>query len=165
MLQNRHTACIFFSGLMWTPSIARMGTISDQIHFLPSSIGFSVFSAEEVRKLSKVEITSTVSVNDLGQPIPGGVYDLKMGTFYELQKGNACILTRFLLLLNTCHTYILHFAFCIQYILPPKMHFFTTISIIFISCFISKLQYVVIYCFLFSHVSWMYIIKLNVIAE
>ena len=64
-----------------------MGTISDQIHFLPSSIGFSVFSAEEVRKLSKVEITSTVSVNDLGQPIPGGVYDLKMGTFCELRKG------------------------------------------------------------------------------
>ncbi|XP_037093253.1 DNA-directed RNA polymerase I subunit RPA1-like [Pollicipes pollicipes] len=58
-----------------------MGAINEELHFLPSSIGFSVFSADEIRKLSKVEITSTVSVNDLHQPLPGGLYDLRMGPY------------------------------------------------------------------------------------
>ncbi|XP_043198844.1 DNA-directed RNA polymerase I subunit RPA1-like isoform X2 [Amphibalanus amphitrite] len=74
-----------------------MGTIGDQLHFLPSSISFSIFSADEVRKLSKVEITSTVGLNDLCQPLPGGLYDLRMGPY--MRDYGVCA---------TCHLNYLH---------------------------------------------------------
>ena len=77
-----------------------MGTIGDQLHFLPSSVSFSIFSADEVRKLSKVEITSTVGLNDLCQPLPGGLYDLRMGEFtptcaHRDVSVSACLIERY----------------------------------------------------------------------
>ena len=40
---------------------------------------FSFYTAEDVRKLSVVQITSTVAFDTLDNPIPGGLYDPKMG--------------------------------------------------------------------------------------
>ena len=43
------------------------------------STSFSFYTAEDVRRLSVVQITSPVAFDTLNNPIPGGLYDPKMG--------------------------------------------------------------------------------------
>lgn len=58
-----------------------MTSLSEEIHYAPDSINFSMFSVDELRKLSKVKVTNKVAINDLGQPLPDGLYDLRMGPY------------------------------------------------------------------------------------
>ena len=53
----------------------------EAIHDEATSVSFGVYSAEEIRKLSVVEIVNPLSFNQLGHPVPGGLYDLHMGPF------------------------------------------------------------------------------------
>ena len=55
----------------------------DTIHDEPTSVSFGVYSSEEIRKLSVVEINNPMSFNQLGHPVPGGLYDLHMGPFSD----------------------------------------------------------------------------------
>ena len=55
----------------------------DPIHDEATSISFGVYSAQEIRKLSSVEVINPLSFNQLGHPVPGGLYDLKMGPFTD----------------------------------------------------------------------------------
>lgn len=52
---------------------------STAVHLNPSDLSFYVFSGDEIKKLSAVKITSTVSFDALGNPTPGGLYDVAMG--------------------------------------------------------------------------------------
>ena len=53
------------------------------IHDEAKNISFGVYSAEEITKLSTVEITNPQSFNQLGHPVPYGLYDLRMGPFTD----------------------------------------------------------------------------------
>ena len=53
----------------------------EAIHDEATSVSFGVYSAEEIRKLSVVQINNPLSFNQLGHPTPGGLYDLHMGPF------------------------------------------------------------------------------------
>ena len=55
----------------------------EAIHDEATSVSFGVYSAEEIRKLSVVEIVNPLSFNQLGHPVPGGLYDLRMGPFTD----------------------------------------------------------------------------------
>ncbi|VEU22044.1 DEKNAAC103010 [Brettanomyces naardenensis] len=46
-----------------------------------SHVDFSVLTTEEVRKLSAKQITNPTAFDNLGHPIPGGLYDLSLGGF------------------------------------------------------------------------------------
>ena len=54
-------------------------TSREPTHLEADSLTFGLYGAEEVRKLSTVAITSPVSFNQLGHPVEGGLYDLRMG--------------------------------------------------------------------------------------
>ena len=53
------------------------------IHDEAKNLSFGVYSAEEITKLSTVEITNPQSFNQLGHPVPYGLYDLRMGPFTD----------------------------------------------------------------------------------
>lgn len=50
------------------------------IHIIAENLRFSVFSAEDIRKLSVSKIITPMMFDSLGHPLPGGLYDLVMGT-------------------------------------------------------------------------------------
>lgn len=47
--------------------------------FKPINLEFNMFSSEEVKKLSVARINSLVSFTPLGEPVVGGLYDLRLG--------------------------------------------------------------------------------------
>ncbi|KAK4535381.1 hypothetical protein CDCA_CDCA04G1406 [Cyanidium caldarium] len=52
-----------------------------------AKVAFSWYTAEEVRRLSVARIASAVAFDDLGRPVPGGLYDPRLGA---LEKGGWC---------------------------------------------------------------------------
>lgn len=46
-----------------------------------SYVDFSVLTPEEVRKVSAKQITNPTAFDNLGHPVPGGLYDLRLGAF------------------------------------------------------------------------------------
>ncbi len=60
-----------------------MASLRSAIHDLPSSVSFSLFTTREIRKLSSCEVDNAEAFNQLGHPLPGGVYDLRMGPFAD----------------------------------------------------------------------------------
>jgi DNA-directed RNA polymerase I subunit RPA1 len=55
----------------------------ETIHDEATSISFGVYSANEIRTLSVCEVVNPLSFNQLGHPVPGGLYDLHMGPFSD----------------------------------------------------------------------------------
>ena len=53
------------------------------IHEEASGVHFGLFSSDEIRGLSACHVSSPVSFNGLGHPVPNGLYDLKMGPFSD----------------------------------------------------------------------------------
>ncbi|ALC41779.1 RpI1 [Drosophila busckii] len=51
------------------------------VHMFPSDLEFAVFTAEEIRKLSVVKIITGLTFDALGHPIPGGLYDIRLGSY------------------------------------------------------------------------------------
>lgn len=47
--------------------------------FKPVSLEFNMFSSEEIKKLSVARIDSLLSFTPLGEPVPGGLYDARLG--------------------------------------------------------------------------------------
>lgn len=47
--------------------------------FKPINVEFSMFTSEEIKKLSVVCIDSLVSFTPLGEPVAGGLYDTRLG--------------------------------------------------------------------------------------
>ncbi|CAH1724901.1 unnamed protein product [Aphis gossypii] len=50
--------------------------------FKPTSMEFNMFSSEEVKKLSVARIDSLISFTPLGEPVPGGLYDARLGSIH-----------------------------------------------------------------------------------
>ena len=48
-----------------------------------NSLTFGLYSASEVRSLSTVHVTNPVAFNQLGHPLEGGLYDLRMGPYSD----------------------------------------------------------------------------------
>ena len=68
-------------------------TNRDPIHVSADSLTFGLYAGREVRSLSTVHITNPVAFNQLGHPLDGGLYDLRMGPFSD-REGMVC---------TTCH--------------------------------------------------------------
>lgn len=68
-----------------------MSKDGEAIHDEATSISFGVYSAAEIRKISDCQITNPMSFNQLGHPVPSGLYDLKMGPFSD--RGDLMCLT------------------------------------------------------------------------
>lgn len=52
----------------------------DQLPFSNiTNANFSIFTNEDVKKLSVVEITKPISTNSLGSYLDNGIYDLRLG--------------------------------------------------------------------------------------
>ena len=49
------------------------------IHLIPSELEFAVFSADEIKRLSSVRIITSLTFDEMGVPLPGGLYDPLMG--------------------------------------------------------------------------------------
>ncbi|XP_013113377.2 DNA-directed RNA polymerase I subunit RPA1 [Stomoxys calcitrans] len=59
-----------------------MGTTKTfDIDMFPSDLEFSVFTGDEIKRLSVVKIVTGLTFDPLGHPLPGGLYDSQMGTF------------------------------------------------------------------------------------
>ncbi|TDG42262.1 hypothetical protein AWZ03_011321 [Drosophila navojoa] len=52
-----------------------------EVHMFPSDLEFAVFTPEEIRKLSVVKIITGLLFDGLGHPIPGGLYDIRLGSY------------------------------------------------------------------------------------
>lgn len=63
---------------------------SGPIHSKVDGVSFSLYSTEEIRKLSVVKVTTPLAFNALGHPLPGGLYDLAMG----INSLNVCFYIR-----------------------------------------------------------------------
>nr|CAG4636748.1 EOG090X00BV [Ceriodaphnia reticulata] len=69
----------------------------NSIHFYPESVTFGFHTAEDIRKISVVQITNPESFNALGHPTTGGLYDKLMGPADK--KDGYC---------GTCHLQVTH---------------------------------------------------------
>ncbi|KAH8327289.1 hypothetical protein KR074_009351 [Drosophila pseudoananassae] len=51
------------------------------VHMFPSDLEFAVFTDEEIRKLSVVKVITGITFDALGHPMPGGLYDIRLGSY------------------------------------------------------------------------------------
>lgn len=51
------------------------------LHLNPSALSFSLFTQDEIKKLSEVKITTPLSFSALGHPLKGGLYDPALGMY------------------------------------------------------------------------------------
>lgn len=95
---SRYERCLIFSDvhrMHFLPSriliVLIMGKLRDRghkiLHLNPSALSFSIFTRDEIRKLSQVKITTPLSFNALGHPLKGGLYDPALG-MYISQNGD-----------------------------------------------------------------------------
>jgi DNA-directed RNA polymerase I subunit RPA1 len=76
---------------------------ADSIHLFPKSLTFGFHTAEDIRKISVVQISKKDSFNQLGHPINGGLYDPFMGPSRETdEKRNLQICSTCLETFNRC---------------------------------------------------------------
>lgn len=54
-------------------------TQKHEIHLDPSTLKFTIFSSGNIKKLSVVKIITSQAFDEIGNPLPGGLYDLCMG--------------------------------------------------------------------------------------
>nr|CAG4647637.1 EOG090X00BV [Moina brachiata] len=59
---------------------------TSSVHIYPKSVSFGFHTAEDIRKISVVEVTNPDTFNSLGHPTNGGLYDPRMGP-HEEQAG------------------------------------------------------------------------------
>ncbi|XP_016947411.1 DNA-directed RNA polymerase I subunit RPA1 [Drosophila biarmipes] len=51
------------------------------VHMFPSDLEFAVFTDQEIRKLSVVKVITGITFDSLGHAMPGGLYDIRMGSY------------------------------------------------------------------------------------
>lgn len=89
------TTCIF-EVIFLSFSMARFARQNDQMrpkHLLPDMITFSMFTSDEIRQLSVVQVVTSITLDNLGYPIKGGLYDKTMGPMSERSDpcGTCCM--------------------------------------------------------------------------
>lgn len=57
--------------------------MKDYHHLDASNLRFSVFSSKNLKALSVAKIVTPLVFDQLGHPLPGGLYDQKMGIFKD----------------------------------------------------------------------------------
>lgn len=58
--------------------------MKDYHHLDASNLRFSVFSSKDLKALSVAKIVTPLVFDQLGHPLPGGLYDPKMGLFKDM---------------------------------------------------------------------------------
>ena len=54
-------------------------TVGGQLRTELNNLSFKTYTADEIRKLSVISLTKAESLDALGHPVVGGVYDLRLG--------------------------------------------------------------------------------------
>lgn len=57
-------------------------------HINPNELTFSVFTKEDLEKLGIFRIVTPITLDALGHPIPGGLYDIRLGPSFD--KNESC---------------------------------------------------------------------------
>lgn len=70
-------------------------------HLDPSNLQFSVFSTEDIKKMSVAKVITPTTFDALGHPIPGGLYDPAMGKFNSQNLKKKFLLNFILLYFRT----------------------------------------------------------------
>lgn len=65
-----------------------MGSYRQLEYTRVENIGFRIYTPEEIRRISQVEVTNDESLNELGHILPNGLYDLRMGESCALPAHN-----------------------------------------------------------------------------
>ena len=55
-------------------------SLTEPLHYEPKNIRFTVFTSEQIKKLSVLKIKTPLSFTRYGHPCTGGVYDPVLGT-------------------------------------------------------------------------------------
>lgn len=55
--------------------------MKDYHHLDASNMRFSIFSSKNLRELSVAKVVTPLVFDQLGHPLPGGLYDQKMGEY------------------------------------------------------------------------------------
>lgn len=64
-------------------SFGGMQRVSESVlHTRPKAVQFTLFTNEDIRKLAVCKIISSTSFDQLGHPLPGGLYDKRLGMLY-----------------------------------------------------------------------------------
>eukprot|EP01088_Endostelium_zonatum_P006247 TRINITY_DN18354_c0_g1_i1.p1 TRINITY_DN18354_c0_g1~~TRINITY_DN18354_c0_g1_i1.p1 ORF type:complete len:1704 (-),score=470.71 TRINITY_DN18354_c0_g1_i1:9-5120(-) len=94
----------------------------------PTALAFGVYSPEEIRKLSVLNITEAISFDLTGAPTKGGLYDPKMGPFGQFIPCETCGLVGF-----KCPGHLGH----IELVLPVynPLYFHTLVRLLKVQCF------------------------------
>lgn len=50
-----------------------------KIHLTPDKVRFSIFTTPEIKRMSVCKIITPLMLDALGHPLPGGLYDNKLG--------------------------------------------------------------------------------------
>ncbi|CAG9861401.1 unnamed protein product [Phyllotreta striolata] len=59
-----------------------------KIHLTPENVKFSLFTAEDIKKMSVCKIVTPMLLDPLGYPLTGGLYDSKLGPYSD--QGELC---------------------------------------------------------------------------
>lgn len=58
----------------------------DDLHLCPTDLRFSVFSSEDIKRLSVVKVVTGLAFDVLGNSLPGGLHDTLMGASGDLSE-------------------------------------------------------------------------------
>lgn len=65
--------------------------MKDYHHLDASNLRFSIFSSNNLRALSVAKVVTPLVFDQLGHPLPGGLYDQKMGKRFVRKLLVGCI--------------------------------------------------------------------------
>lgn len=56
--------------------------VKTDIHLAPDKVQFSLFTTKEIKNMCVMQIITPLMLDPLGHPIPGGLYDKKLGEWH-----------------------------------------------------------------------------------
>lgn len=109
-------------------------TVKHGIHLDPSTLKFSIFSSDDIKKLSVTKIATGQAFDEIGNPLIGGLYDLCMGPCTSQDICRTCFKDY-----SNCTGHFGHIELCLPVYNPffVKMAY-NVLKITCLSCF--KLQ-------------------------
>lgn len=60
--------------------------VKTDIHLEPDKVQFSLFTTDEIKKMCVMQIITPLMLDPLGHPIPGGLYDKRLGDSYIINS-------------------------------------------------------------------------------
>ncbi|XP_055600728.1 DNA-directed RNA polymerase I subunit RPA1 [Uranotaenia lowii] len=84
-----------------------------EVNLDPTNLKFSVFSSEDIKRISVAKIVTPRSFDELGHAIPGGLYDAAMGPSGRGEVCSTCVKD-----INSCEGHFGHIEICLPVFNP-----------------------------------------------